>query len=248
MIFREKIYSDYDRFAWFYNRYWGGEFSRPVLFVLGRLLLPEVPRGGRVLDLCCGTGQLAAGLINLGLRVTGIDGSEEMLGYARANAPGADFRRADARNFNLPPVHHAAVSTFDSLNHVMRLPELARVFRNVRGALAAGGVFLFDLNMEEEFRNGGNDSLEIVEADHVCVVRSNYEPEARVKSYEITMFRLESGRWRRSDLTLLQKYYPEGEVRTALAEAGFGEVTSYDADREFGLTVSDGRRFFLARA
>ena len=109
MIFREKIYSDYDRFAWFYNRYWGGEFSRPVLFVLGRLLLPEVPRGGRVLDLCCGTGQLAAGLINLGLRVTGIDGSEVMLGYARANAPGADFRRAEHFEQRVDGSRHVAL-------------------------------------------------------------------------------------------------------------------------------------------
>jgi SAM-dependent methyltransferase len=243
MTSSEIIYSDYDRFAWFYNRYWGGEFSRPVTFVLGKLLLPHLPERGRVLDLCCGTGQLAAGLLKLGFRVTGIDGSAEMLGYARANAPGAEIIRADARGFDLPAVYHAAVSTFDSLNHVMNLTELVQVFRNVHRALRADGIFLFDLNMEEEFQEGRNDSLEIVERDHVCIVRN---PPAKVKRYEITMFRLEGGHWRRSDLALLQKYYSEGEVQWALAQAGFGEVMTYDADREFGLSISDGRCFFLA--
>lgn len=53
-----KRYSDYDAFAWFYNRYWGG-FSQRVLPILDRLLLDRLPAGARLLDLCCGTGQLA---------------------------------------------------------------------------------------------------------------------------------------------------------------------------------------------
>ena len=41
-------------------------------------------RGVRdVLDVCCGTGLLAAELIALGYRVVGIDGSEQMLARAR---------------------------------------------------------------------------------------------------------------------------------------------------------------------
>lgn len=40
--------SDYDSFAWFYNRYWGSgstAFAARVLPVLQRLFLPEIPAG-----------------------------------------------------------------------------------------------------------------------------------------------------------------------------------------------------------
>jgi ubiquinone/menaquinone biosynthesis C-methylase UbiE len=52
-------YTAYDRFAWVYDRYWAGDFATRVLPVLERLLLASLPAGARILDLCCGTGQLA---------------------------------------------------------------------------------------------------------------------------------------------------------------------------------------------
>lgn len=53
--------ASYDPVAWIYNRHWGqsAEWLLPVVneIVLGSLSPPR-----RVLDLCCGTGQLARAL------------------------------------------------------------------------------------------------------------------------------------------------------------------------------------------
>ncbi len=242
----EKIYSEYDHFAWFYNKYWGEEYSRPALAIFNILLFPHLPDSGRILDLCCGAGQIAKGLTERGYRVTGVDGSEAMLRFARENAPGVEFIRADARDFHLPDKFHAVISAFDSLNHVMELEELKMAFRNVYTAMEDGGLFLFDLNLEDESEMLGN-SLEMVEDDHVCVVRASYKPEEQLKRYDVTMFRLENASWLRSDLTLFQRYYAPDDVTAALAECGFSRVKTYDARREFGFTISDGRMFYLAR-
>lgn len=242
----DQIYSEYDHFAWFYNKYWGGEYCRPALAIYNVLLFPHLPDGGRILDLCCGAGQIAQGLTERGYRVTGVDGSEAMLGFARANAPGVEFIRADARDFHLPDKFHAVISAFDSLNHVMEFEELKMVFRNVYAAMENGGLFLFDLNLEDESEMLGN-SLEMVEDDHVCVVRASYKPEEKLKRYDVTMFMLEDASWRRSDLTLFQRYYAPDDVIAALVECGFSRVKTYDARREFGFTISDGRMFYLAR-
>ena len=242
----EKIYSEYDPFAWFYNKYWGGEYSRPALAIYNVLLFPHLPDGGRILDLCCGAGQIANGLTERGYRVTGVDGSDAMLRFARANAPDVEFIRADARDFHLPDKFHAVISAFDSLNHVMELEELKIVFRNVYAATEDGAIFLFDLNLEDESEMLGA-SLEMVEDDHVCVVRASYKPEEKLKRYDVTMFRLEDASWLRSDLTLFQRYYAPDDVIAALVECGFSRVKTYDARREFGFTISDGRMFYLAR-
>ena len=240
------IYTEYDRFAWFYDRYWGEEFSRPALALYDSLLYPHLPDGCRLLDLCCGTGQIARGLAARGYQVTGLDGSAAMLERARRNAPTVEFVQADARSFELSSQFKAVISAFDSLNHVMKLEELRQVFVQVHQALEGDGIFLFDLNLEDEAEALGS-SIEMIEDDHACIVRAKYDPHEKLKRYDVTMFMLERNEWTRSDLTLLQRYYENEDVLTALADAGFRRVKTYDARREFGFTLSDGRMFYFAR-
>ena len=129
----------YDDFAWFYNRYWSEEFHSAAFPILARIWLDRLPPGAHILDVCCGTGYLAALVAARGFRVTGLDVSREMLVYARANAPAAEFILADAASFRLPRVCDAAVSTFDSLNHLLEPAALEAAFRNIAGSLAPGG-------------------------------------------------------------------------------------------------------------
>jgi SAM-dependent methyltransferase len=241
-----RIYSDYDRFAWFYNKYWGGEFSRPALAIFNILLIPHLPPECRVLDLCCGTGQIAAAMVERGFKVTGLDGSKAMLEFARANAPDAEFIHADARRFKLPKQYQAVISAFDSLNHIMEIDELMSVFRNARSVLLDDGIFLFDLNVEDESEALGN-SMQMVDKDDACIVRSSYNAPEKLKRYDLTMFRKEDSGWERSDLSLFQRYYATDEVLGALTAAGFNTIKTYDARREFGFNLSDGRMFYFAR-
>jgi hypothetical protein len=46
-------YSDYDPFAWVYNKHWGN-FSRRIFPVLDELILKNIPARAHILDLCCG--------------------------------------------------------------------------------------------------------------------------------------------------------------------------------------------------
>jgi SAM-dependent methyltransferase len=239
-------YTAYDPFAWFYSRGWGAEYHRQALGALEKLLLSRVPAGARLLDICCGTGDLARTLRGRGYRVTGIDGSGPMLAHARRNAPESSFVRADARQFSFPPVFHAAVSTFDSLNHVLALKELESVFRNVAGALRQGGVWVFDLNMAESFQTVWTSMWAEVEEESVYVARFGYNPASKTGRADITMFR-RSQHWERSDTTILERCYAPEEVRGALEAAGFSEIECREA-RDLGMhgDVALGRSFFSA--
>ncbi|MGB7925258.1 MAG: class I SAM-dependent methyltransferase [Pyrinomonadaceae bacterium] len=245
---KQERYSDYDSFAWFYDRYWSREVPPQIMTVVDRLLVPSLPRGATVLDLCCGTGYTCAELIKRGFEVIGLDGSKEMLRRARRHAPGARFMLADARSFTLPPVHQGVVSTFDSLNHVMSIEELTNVFRNAHGALAPAGHFLFDMNMEKGFLQHWVDCFAIVEDDAACVLRGTYDSGQRIGRYDVTMFRRAEGKaWRRTDAKLSERCYTSKEIKRALRTVGFKEIRTFDAERELGLTEHLGRTFFLAR-
>lgn len=243
----EARYSDYDRFAGMYNEHWGQPFAERVLPIVDRLLLRHLPANARVLDVCCGTGQLAQALVARGYRVTGVEGSEEMLRFARQNAPGVEFILEDARAFQLSAEYDGALSTYDSLNHIMSLGELASAFRNVHAALVPGGRFMFDLNMEDGYKARWRGSYAIVRDDHVCIVVASYGPNEKVGRNDITMFRRE-GTWKRSDLTLRQRCYAEEDVRSALKGAGFAEVQTHDGRRDLNLSGDVGRTFFACRA
>lgn len=244
MAFR---YAEYDAFAWMYNRYWGQDSVRRFLPVIEKLVLPHLAPHARILDLCCGTGQLAQALAQRGYQVAGIDGSEEMIRYARINAPAVEFMVEDARSFHLPEIYHAVVSVYDSLNHIMSREELSLVFRNVQSCLLPGGWFLFDLNMEEGYKTRWRGSFGIVEDDHVCVVRASFDESEKVGQTAITMFRSEGAVWHRSDVTLWQRCYSELEVRSGLEVAGFAGIQALDARNDLGWSREAGRVFFLSR-
>jgi SAM-dependent methyltransferase len=243
------FYSAYDPFAWIYNQHWGNSFLPTILPILDNLILGRLKKNTRILDLCCGTGQLSQKLNALGYRVTGIDGSSAMLKYARENAPGVEFFQKDARNFKLPYKYHAVVSTFDSLNHVMTLRELTEVFHSVYRVLRPGGLFLCDLNTEPGYLYEWSGShFTIVEDDHVCVVENTYSPSRRVATFDTTIFRYTDGGWYRSDVMLYQKCHSPARVKSALKSVGFTDIEVFGFDLQSGvrpLTKEMRRAFFF---
>lgn len=242
---RKNRYADYDAFAWVYNKHWG-HFSTRIIPMLEKVIFPHIPQKGKILDLCCGTGHLARALTDRGYNVTGIDGSGEMIKFASKNAPDAKFIIKDARRFTLPSHFNATVSLFDSLNHVMALDDLRKVFLNVFSSLCSEGIFLFDLNMEEGFeKRWKKGAFNIVEDDHASIVRSSYDSDKKTGAFDITIFRF-SDQWKRSDVSLLQKCYSEEDIISAMKLAGFKDIQALDAITDLGLK-DVGRTFFLGR-
>jgi demethylmenaquinone methyltransferase/2-methoxy-6-polyprenyl-1,4-benzoquinol methylase len=89
-----------------------------------------LPRGARVLDLACGTGDLCCELQSTGLRPVGVDLSYGMLAAARTSAP---LAQADALTLPVPDRSVDGVTCGFALRNLVALApfldELARVVR-----------------------------------------------------------------------------------------------------------------------
>lgn len=95
-----------------------------------------VGRGDYVLDLGCGTGDLVAGVRDVGASVVGVDISARMLEYGRHRLPDADLVRADAQALPFADaVFDAAVSGFALRNFT----AVARVLEETARVLKPGG-------------------------------------------------------------------------------------------------------------
>lgn len=252
-------YRAYDGFAAVYDRHWW-KFSVDGMPVMERLLFPRIPAKARILDVGCGTGQPAARLSDLGYRVVGLDGSAEMLRFARRNAPKAAFFQADARQFALARPVDAAISLSDVLNHVLTAPDARLVLAGIADAVAEGGWLLFDLNSEEKYSRHWTESFGIVEDDQVCVVRASYEAALSRARFDATIFfqtdgqtdgqgdeqpESQQGGWRRSDLTILERCHPDEEIHEGLTAAGFGEVQVFDWQRDLDAGGEPAKTFWL---
>jgi SAM-dependent methyltransferase len=244
-------------FAQVYNQRWTG-FVTLVGPKLLALYEGTCPKGEHsLLDVCCGTGQLALQFLQAGYVVTGLDNSEPMLAHARINCAsfvssgGASFALGDAADFSMASRSGFAVSTFDALNHLPGIDALLSCFACVHRCLLPGGLFVFDLNTVTGLRRWNNVMVEDAQ-DAMVVNRGMYDEKRRQGRMRISGFvRQESGVWLRFDETFIENVWPVREVTSALLETGFSAV--YQA-RPTDLTTPildpepETRVFFIARA
>ncbi len=241
----------YDDWAWLYNQTLGPRYVEHKIGPIARIVLPHVPAGGRILDLCCGTGQLAGRLAERGYAVTGFDGSADMLRHARQNAPTATFVQGDARAFAFDAPFHAILCTSASLNHMAALKDLRGVFTSANAALVPGGLFVFDVNhpaqMSRHWR--GRPTEGELHADYAWLITPDYDPAAGRGTFTVDIYRRPQGArrlplggmiarvtqgkaLRRSRLALLARYgslCPDWE-RHSVANAVWGHDLDAMAD------------------
>jgi SAM-dependent methyltransferase len=101
-------------------------------------LISGIPRGARVLDLCCGQGNVTEALLQAGLDAVGADFSPKMLDFARRRVPTGNFVEADAQNLIFDDAEFDVVVCNFGLMHV---PDQPRALAEIRRVLKPGGTF-----------------------------------------------------------------------------------------------------------
>jgi len=217
-------------FAQVYNQRWVG-FARKVAPFLLDFYAGTTPRPSQqsILDLCCGTGQLAVYFLERGYEVVGLDLSEAMLHYARANAQRyiargqAQFVNADATNFVLNERFGLVISTFDALNHLPDLQALENCFRCA--AAVADGYFIFDLNTRMGLRRWNNIEIDDSHEDMTIVNHGIYDLSGERAWMKVTGFvRNAAGLYERFEQTAYNTVFAMTAVKDALLAAGWQTV------------------------
>lgn len=116
-------------------------------------LIGPVAAGDTALDFGCGTGRSSRFLRDLGLRVTGVDISEEMLAFARTADAGGDYRLVPDGDLSALAGGGFAVAlstfTFDNVPGEARKVAL---FAGLRAALRPGGRVINLVSSSELYR------------------------------------------------------------------------------------------------
>ncbi len=180
-------------------------------------------RGGRVVDLACGTGLHAAYLASLSAQVTACDISPEMIAYARAHHPHpsieyivADMRRLPSGPWDL------AICLGNSLSLLRDKEDILRVCEAIGASLTPGGLFLIQLlNYEADDARKPRHRVERKHLDggEVIAVKS-LAPRGGETLLSATFHVLDGGNWRHiSEATVLQHWTLDA-VADAAMDAG----------------------------
>jgi SAM-dependent methyltransferase len=181
----------------------------------------------RVLDVCCGTGLLAAELLRLGYCVCGVDASDAMLARARALlGPDVELVRDTLPALTPAGPFDAAVSSFDGLNYLTPA-DLRASLLAVAGTLRPAGWFIFDLHTDAMMAfTQANPEVSGQAQGMAFTIRSEVDPAAGTCGTTIDVTRTIDGD--RFTEHHRQYFFPDAEVREALEAAGFAPVAVTD--------------------
>ena len=185
-------------------------------------------------DLACGTGSVTALLARLGMQVTGVDMSEEMLCVASQKAQEVEnppvFVCQRLERLQLPRGVDLAVCALDSLDYITNPADCAEAIRRVYKALNPGGCFIFDVNTPEKLRAMDGQVFLDEDDDVYCVWRGEFDEESNICTYGMDLFQRQGNTWLRSWEEHREYAYDAQTLTGYLRDAGFTSIRVY-ADR-----------------
>lgn len=207
-----------------------------------------------IIDLGCGTGNVAIPLAQKGYEVWGVDLSCEMLAEAQRKADREDvkiqFFCQDMVELALPSKVHTVISLCDSLNYLIEDGELSTAFGRVATHLVRGGLFLFDMNTTYKFQEIlGEKTYAATTEDAAYFWENSYDPEACINEYYVNFFFRQKGKttYERVEEYHYERAYTPEEVKASLEENHLELLGVYDSYSFRPSQAETQRYFFVAK-
>ena len=99
-----------------------------------------------ILEVACGTWEVAKELISRKYKVTGLDISEKMLKKAEENIDKKNLLLADMTDFNLDKTFDAVLCNYNSICHLLKWEQWQAFFKMTSNHLEKDWLFVFDIN------------------------------------------------------------------------------------------------------
>jgi SAM-dependent methyltransferase len=212
----------------YYDILFGWDRDAEAEFYAGVLTAAGVKPRDRVLEVACGTGQIARRLASRGFSLTGLDLSEPMLAFLREAAaregPPVETLAGDMVSFKASEPFAAA---FNPMSSFRLLPESGAAIahlRRVAEALRPGGVYVLDLEFAEtgdgesittdeswDMQRGpvtvraGNESISVEDGD--SRLELSWGSEMHLLAYAVDEF---EARVAESGAFTIASWHPEG--------------------------------------
>ena len=173
-------------------------------------------KGNKLLELACGSGDVAQLLMKEGYHIIASDVSEGMLEQLTEKYPSLKALQLDMRDFSLEDKVEGVLCFCDSINYLNDLNEVEGMFKCVYEVLESKGTFLFDMHTPdrlEEFEDGWGEEGYLFDTPYIWEINSEDN-----EIYHHFVFYSEEG--------MLQEYHVQQvfdseDIETMLDKIGF---------------------------
>lgn len=218
-----------------------------------------------LVELGCGTGNISIPIAESGIRVTGIDLSEDMLAVAqdkwdRRKSSGA-FKGAhpirwiqqDVCHWHLPEPCDCVVSFCDVFNYIQTEDDLQSAFQHTYNGLRENGLFIFDMLSVHQFQQYASEEPFLLDEEDIAYIwHCTWDDQAQRIEHDLTIFAKENNDFHHEERFVriqehhTQRAYDPDQVERMLRQAGFGSIYQC-ADFQFREpSLKSGRYFFIA--
>jgi SAM-dependent methyltransferase len=233
----------YEKIARFYDAVMGDRTE--TAGYVRHLIAQHKPEAKTLLEVACGTGAVLK-ILAKSYDVAGLDVSPRMLSIARKKLPSVRFFRQDMVSFDLGKKFDVIISVFDSVNHLLRLADWGRFFRQAAAHLDEKGLFLFDINTVEKLQRRIRTPPQVTAFGANWLIMGVTDRGGGVANWTIKVFeRRGRGSYRVFEENVREISFPVKKVRNALREQ-FNSVKVVDPQAVRPSRGSD-RLYFVCR-
>ncbi|MDF1543934.1 MAG: class I SAM-dependent methyltransferase [bacterium] len=245
-------HEQYNRFASVYDAMNADMHSKLMVEYCHRIFKKHGIRPEIGLDLCCGTGTAIDLLSQLGIKMSGLDGSSYMLAQAAKKLKGRKIKlyHKQLPNFKLLDTKSGEQCRFDlitcfydSLNYLLTQRDLKRAFKSVHSHLKEGGWFVFDMNTLIALRTLWDGQVYAGEKEGIAWIwRNEYDAKKERAHVHATFFEEQrNGKWERFEEVHTERAYSNPLLKKLLREVGFA-VKGYYRCYQFASVARDTYR------
>ncbi|QOY36214.1 class I SAM-dependent DNA methyltransferase [Anaerobacillus isosaccharinicus] len=241
---------NYGKFAYLYDELMtDAPYEQWVSFVLD-IMKNTGNYHRQILDVGCGTGNIAIPLSKHGLQVTAVDLSEEMLFVAKEKSDAAkaevQFFQQDMRELEGLGEFDVVISLCDCINYLNNEQEINVTFQRISHHLKKNGLFIFDvhsIHKVEAIFTGHTFAHNGQEISYIWECFAG-EEEYSV-DHDLSFFvENEEGMYERYDEFHKQRTYTIETYEKALKNSGF-EVISITGDFSLETLEENAERWFF---
>ncbi|TCZ77045.1 class I SAM-dependent methyltransferase [Paenibacillus albiflavus] len=186
------------------------------------------------IDLGCGTGAITIPLAKSGMKVYGLDLSDDMLAIAHDKSEGVKlpagaslmWMQGDLRNWELPESVDLVVSFCDCMNYLLEEADIEAAFEQVYHGLARNGLFLFDVHAPAVFRSYAEEQPFVLDEEDVSYIWTSELDEERMEiEHNLSIFvQQTNGAYHKIEEQHVQRAYEIAWLHDLLVQVGFSEI------------------------
>lgn len=225
-----------ENLAWVYDEIYQGFIDYKAQYVFYKSLCIEND-SNEILEIACGTGNLAQSF-NLDFkRYVGLDFSKSMLDIAKKKFPCGNFIQGDMRNLGFVNDFDTILITGRSTSYLLNNIDLFQTFKSAHRALLARGVFIFDCINADIFipyvlKN--KKAVHISKYNNKLFERDSYWAKNKSKEYHLINWESTYYKVKNSKRLVLGKdstlfrVFTINEITDALVQTGFEIIKIID--------------------